>query len=307
MFRDFNDFQNKLLHLEITKKCPLSCSHCYNESGFSMPHSVVNWRSIIQEAAQIGFRGVQFIGGEPFVYPQLYNLVDYARSLSLEIEIYSNLAVPVRFDRLDKKVKLATSFYSCEASIHDAITGGVGSWERTVAQIRKALEVGFALRVGMVKFPNHEKESDIISFLENLGVSRHNLKIDRIRQFGRGADNTEPTVNELCRECGKTAAILFDGTVTSCPMARFISYGNVSDSSLAEAIFSEQAQAIRKELANRFKSYDAPTSGILAGCNPDHCDPDLDDCDPDLNDCDPNHTCTPDFGCNPTLCNPDLN
>lgn len=295
-------FKGKLLHLEITKKCPLSCSHCYNESGLAQPHGTVDWYSAIKQAAKIGFQGVQLIGGEPFVHPDIYGLTEYAVNLKLHVEIYSNLAIKVDFNRLNSdNVTLATSFYSANPQIHDAITGQFGSWNKTVSNIKAALQDGFSLRVGAVKFPSDEKISTMISFLENLGVSRRHIKIDKIREFGR-ASNAEPSISNLCGQCGKTAAILFDGTITSCPMARFLSYGNINNSTLAEVLFCKQAEEMRQQLAGRFRKPIAECSPSDP-CIPDYCNPDV-PCDPDVS-CSPTSDCDPDFDdCNPDYCNP---
>ena len=54
------------LALELTGRCNLACGHCFAESGPSGTHGVMttrDWERVIGEAAGLGVRAVQFIGG----------------------------------------------------------------------------------------------------------------------------------------------------------------------------------------------------------------------------------------------------
>ncbi len=56
------------LELEITGFCQLKCVHCYAESGPHGGHGTMtaeDWEKVIDQAAEIGIRMIQFIGGEP--------------------------------------------------------------------------------------------------------------------------------------------------------------------------------------------------------------------------------------------------
>ncbi|MEV6978105.1 radical SAM protein [Kitasatospora sp. NPDC093806] len=70
-----------VIELEITGKCQLECSHCFAESGPTGTHGVMtmpDWREVIDQAADLGIRTVQLIGGEPTAYPGWADLVDHA-------------------------------------------------------------------------------------------------------------------------------------------------------------------------------------------------------------------------------------
>ncbi|MES9507313.1 hypothetical protein ABWJ92_13010 [Streptomyces sp. NPDC000609] len=60
------------LELEITGKCQLACTHCLSESCPQAPHGPMtldDWRAVIFDAAALGIRTIQIIGGEPTVLP----------------------------------------------------------------------------------------------------------------------------------------------------------------------------------------------------------------------------------------------
>ena len=59
-----------LLELEITGLCQLRCGHCYADSGPHGGHGTMtaeDWEKIITQAAALGIRAIQFIGGETHI------------------------------------------------------------------------------------------------------------------------------------------------------------------------------------------------------------------------------------------------
>lgn len=87
--------QLSLLWLEITRTCNWNCLHCYSDSGPHVPLrdqvSDDRWLELLAEAAQLGCKAVQFIGGEPTAHPLLPDLIRKARTEGIEdIEVYTN-------------------------------------------------------------------------------------------------------------------------------------------------------------------------------------------------------------------------
>ena len=142
--------------LEITKKCPLECKHCYVASSPRLSHGVMqadDWKHTMDQLKDLGCKAVQFIGGEPSIHPSFCDLLAHAAQLGFSVEVYSNLVgITSRMWSLfvEHKIKLACSFYSDQPSIHDQITKTPGSFQRTFANIEKALSLGLTLRVGKI-------------------------------------------------------------------------------------------------------------------------------------------------------------
>lgn len=58
--------------MEITGRCQLGCVHCYAGSGPSGTHgemTTAEWLRVIEQAAELRTRHVQFIGDEPTLHP----------------------------------------------------------------------------------------------------------------------------------------------------------------------------------------------------------------------------------------------
>ncbi|MGW7294137.1 radical SAM protein [Streptomyces xiamenensis] len=294
----------RFLWLDLTRKCQLSCVHCYNASGPDGNHGSMTgeqWISLLDQAAASRVTGVQFIGGEPTMHPDAEELVRHALDLGLRTEVYSNLVrVTDEWWELFQHhgVSVATSYYSDRAEQHNAMTGR-RSHARTRANIEKAIGLGVPLRAGIVG------DSDRIidaarRDLEALGVTR--IGADHVRPFGRGAREPAPDPANLCGQCGTgRASIGPNGEVSPCVFSGWLNVGNVQeaplDAILSSAAMAEANASIRSAVgAARARRLD------LGNCEPKQ------DCAP-KNNCYPKAPCQPDQRCDPgcsphDLCKP---
>src|SRR5713226_7179053 len=83
------------LWLEITRRCNLTCEHCYASSGPGLPlierMECADWCQVLDEARAVGCRRVQFIGGEPTVHPDLGRLLEHATRVGFRhCEVFTN-------------------------------------------------------------------------------------------------------------------------------------------------------------------------------------------------------------------------
>jgi len=249
--------QLRLVWLELTSRCQLRCVHCYAGSGPEGDHGTMtadDWRRVIDESAALGAQEVVIIGGEPTLHPELSELVRHALGRGIGVEVYSNLARPLSEELWAlfemPGVRLATSYYSADARIHEGVTLGTpGSHGRTRANIVEALRRSIPIRVGIIEVDDDQDVGAAWAELEALGVRQ--LKVDRLRQVGRGVRDLAPTVDQLCGGCADgTLAVLPDGQVQPCPMSRWLALGNAHTTTLAE--INQQARTTREMLMHEF-------------------------------------------------------
>ncbi|MFJ7419505.1 radical SAM protein [Streptomyces uncialis] len=179
----------KFAWLEVTGLCNEFCDHCYADSSPKGTHgtmTVPDWKNTIDQLSAMGARDVQFIGGEPTLYPHLRELIEHAHGTGLEIEVFSNLT-HIRNELwetfAERGVKLATSYYSDSAEDHDAMTQLRGSHKRTRANVEKALSLNIPLRGGVVAVREGQRVQEAARDLTALGVGT--VGGDRTRAFGR--------------------------------------------------------------------------------------------------------------------------
>jgi len=231
-----------------------------------------DWKRLISEAAAIGVKKVQLIGGEPTLHPDFKALVTRALAVGLDVQVYSNL-YRVRqqhwwlFER--PRVSLATSYYSDVAEEHERVTGRKGSHAATRANIVQAVNRGIPLQVGIVEVFDGQRVTEARTELLALGVRTVNT--DRVRSVGRGEVHV-PSIGDLCGRCAKgRAAVMTDGTVTPCVLGRFLNTGNAKTEGLAAVFAGQQWAQTAAGIPRR--------PAVSAGCTP-----------ADSNDCDPANT-----------------
>jgi len=78
-----------LAWIELTRKCNLSCPHCYIDAGKARAAemSTSRWLELIDEMAAVGVWAIAFTGGEPTLHPGFAEIVCHARSRDLLVGI----------------------------------------------------------------------------------------------------------------------------------------------------------------------------------------------------------------------------
>lgn len=228
------------LWLEITGRCQLECVHCYADSSPSGTHgtmSTSDWMGVINQAADMGVRTVQFIGGEPTLHPDLPDLVLHALGRELLVEVFTNLVhiTDELWEVFSRPgVSLATSYYSDDPEQHAVITGRP-SHARTKTNIAKTLARRIPLRTGVVDLGGEQRAVQAQAELTDLGVPV--IGYDRLREVGRGVRDQGESATQLCGQCGNgTAAISPDGTVRPCIMSRWMDVGNIRNQALVNVL-----------------------------------------------------------------------
>lgn len=262
------------LWLEITGKCQLECVHCYAESSPSGTHGALarsDWEGVLDQARDLGVKMVQFIGGEPTLHPDLAALINHALRQGFSVEVFSNLVhISSRLWEVFSQpgVCLATSYYADNPGQHGAITQRRGSYFRTRVNIIEAVRRSIPLRVGLINVEDDQRVEHACRELEALGVQE--VGVDWLRQVGRGIRNQEPNISQLCGICGGDfVAVLPDGVVSPCPIARWITIGNVQTETLLSIVTSHKlAQSRDKIQSIKNGGYFGNQCMPLTGCRP---------------------------------------
>lgn len=196
-----------------------------------------DWVRVLDQAVDLGVEMVQFIGGEPTLYPSLPQLVGHALERGLAVEVFTNLVhvTPALWEVFSRRgVSLATSYYSDDSREHVAITGRP-SYRRTKTNIAEAVDRGIPVRAGVIDLGGGQRANAAQAELAALGVT--DIGYDRLRQVGRGVRDQEASIEQLCGRCGDgVVAISPDGAVWPCVFSRWLPVGNVLDQDLVEIL-----------------------------------------------------------------------
>jgi molybdenum cofactor biosynthesis enzyme MoaA len=194
--------------------CNLACDYCCSESSpraaaRRLPVDVA--RRACEEFAGLGGREVLLTGGEPFLAPDLTELVGAAARWT-PVTILTNAMVFQRgarrrtLERLDPAdVSMQVSLDSATPALHDRHRGR-GSFERARRGIELLRTLGFRVKVAAtVEAEDAAEEQRLHALLDADGVPEHDRLIRRVAQTGFAQWGVQLTLDTLWPEPTLTA------------------------------------------------------------------------------------------------------
>jgi len=168
--------------IEITHRCTLKCSHCYN----SLPLDDVGARlselsyeehcRILDEITDAGCLWLLFTGGEAFVREDFLDIYTYSKQKGLLISLFTNgtLITPRVADHLARYAPFSVeiTLYGRTRKTYESISGVPGSFERCLRGINLLRERNLPLRIKtMVVTANRHEIWDLQQFVrQDLGL-----------------------------------------------------------------------------------------------------------------------------------------
>jgi AdoMet-dependent heme synthase len=139
------------VHVDLTYRCNERCIHCYLDHEDHGEMNTAEIKNVLEQLAQSGTLFLTFSGGEIFLRNDLFELLEFARSLHFDISLKTN-ALLIDANRARKLRELSVrhiqiSIYSAEAEVHDAITKVRGSLERSLVAIRFLQAEGLRVKI----------------------------------------------------------------------------------------------------------------------------------------------------------------
>jgi len=197
--------------------CNLACDYCCVRSSPRTARralGVDRVRRLATEAVEAGVSELVLTGGEPFLLPDLDEVVASCTT-ALPTTLLTN-AMLFRGRRLDvlrrmdhDLLTLQVSLDSATPDLHDQHRGA-RSWERAVAGIRTAQAEGFRVRVAATLEPDRMVELERFRhFLDDLGIAREDQVIRALAHRGAADSGLELTVESLVPEVTITADGVF--------------------------------------------------------------------------------------------------
>ena len=213
----------KDITIEITQQCPNRCVHC---SSLSCPEKTVclpleTIKEVVNDAISLGCECVNLSGGEPFVYPELVQIVRYVHGKGLKCLVYTS---GIGFDN-GKPAPIATHLVNemrgmvdkyivnveaADESTYNRIMGtefqGFGMMRQFV---QNAVAIGEIVEAHFVPTKlNYRQIPKVVKMCKTLGFSR--VSFLRFVAQGRGLDNVSKLLldetemreaRQLMKEC----------------------------------------------------------------------------------------------------------
>lgn len=159
--------------IDITTRCNLRCAYCYHFSGpgdvgADLPAS--EWLKFLKKIGNAGIMDVTLQGGEPFLRPDLEEIINGIIENRMRFSILTNgtlitdaAAAYIAFTRRCNGIQI--SIDGSDPEIHDPLRGN-GSFVNAVAGIRRLQRHGISVMVRVTIHPlNYMDLNNIAAFL----------------------------------------------------------------------------------------------------------------------------------------------
>lgn len=197
---------------ETTKACPLSCRHCRANAILKpLPGelSTSDGKMLIEQVADFGKPTPVLIltGGDPLMREDLFELIDYAKSLGVPIAVSPTVSEKLTshevIEELRRVHSVSVSLDGASPTTHDYIRNKDGVFNMTLRAISTLIKSGVRVQVNttFMKINVHELPL-IVKILRDLGVNT--WEVFFLIHVGRGIElealsssETEDVVNVL--------------------------------------------------------------------------------------------------------------
>jgi MoaA/NifB/PqqE/SkfB family radical SAM enzyme len=276
-----------IIDSHMSNQCNLHCPTCYRDAGKSLAKELTfeECKNILRQAKALGAQTWLITGsGEPFMDPKLLPLIEYARTLRMNVVVFTNNTFITRdlaFHLFDRKVSIVAKLNSFVPDIQDFFVGTPGAHRNIYQGLQILMDAGFnktcPSRLGIdsvIVRQNYREIPKIFRFCRDNNIVPY---ITTELHGGRGVKNAQAldiTVNGIKRifyylrdvdrmeygfdwmphppivaggSCRKIIHQLFvgpTGEIGFCP-GLGTSLGNIRKVTLTETLKSELVQKIR--------------------------------------------------------------
>ncbi|MEM9070504.1 MAG: radical SAM protein [Myxococcota bacterium] len=138
--RDVYFTRYERMDIALSEYCNLKCQMCRRPSETLFMDAAVCKR-VVEEAAAVGVETVSFSGGEPFVHPQILDILEAAFSVGVKVQMVSNgtLIKEKHLELLSNLDCLTISIDGTEEA-HDFIRKRKGTYRRSLQTLRLLTE-----------------------------------------------------------------------------------------------------------------------------------------------------------------------
>lgn len=217
----------RVVQLHLSTLCNLACAHCYSSSGPGQARSLN--AALIGPALRTlrhqGYEVLSLSGGEPLVYPNLYEVVAEARQLGFHVSVVTNGApvTEAKAAALAGLVGTVAVSFDGRPERHDAIRRKVGAFDLALRGLRhlRQARIAFAV-IGCVTRTNLPDVPWLYELAEEEGARLLQLRPLALTGRAEGILDDEALDDDDMERLALVASILSDheaGPMVQCDLA----------------------------------------------------------------------------------------
>lgn len=178
---------------ELTKKCPLDCLHCLNNSGNKRYYELdtEQWLKTLEKLYDIGVQKVNLTGGEVFARDDFFTILDFCSKHFLAVAINSN-GFYIDEECAEKLTKYRhNTIYQISIDgmekTHNLIRRNNFSFDRAINAIKNLAQNNIAVSAAITcnKY-NVDEVEEVTKLVKELGANQ--INISRTLEEGRAKD-----------------------------------------------------------------------------------------------------------------------
>ncbi len=162
------------MDIALSEYCNLTCQMCRRPSETLFLDEQV-CKQAITEAAELGIGIISFSGGEPFVHPGIWRLLEHAFASGVRVQLVSNGTL-IKRDKLEFLSQLDCLTISVDGTepVHDYIRQRKGTWARTMRTLGWLAETRIQWGTNTVmQRDNHHVLEESFRHIQALGGRRY--------------------------------------------------------------------------------------------------------------------------------------
>lgn len=183
IFGDGERYFPRHISFRITEKCNLKCSYCYmgeiNKNELFVNFEIIE--KILQKLKENHVHTMEITGGEPMLYPDIFNVIQYCINNFELTTILSNgvhfpIAIIEYLSDYKDKVFIQISVDGSNENITSIVRRIKNTFIKTVNTIKKLIYFNIPFKVAIVcTYENINDVEDMIILLKGLGVKKISL------------------------------------------------------------------------------------------------------------------------------------
>lgn len=261
--------------VELTYSCGLMCRHCYISEEISearqkpMFLETKRVKQLFDEIEEMDAVEVFLTGGELFLHPDIYEILEYAAKKNFLTTVLTNGNYINSDEAIDKLKDLSIydyriSLYGNEEA-HDKMTQVRGSFQKSLGALKRIKKtMGIGTGVYVVTNENYYSRNELLGILRNESIdysintylsptSERNLfplefriNMEQIDEIYR--ENNLSVNGTICVAGLSRFRISPSGELNPCELIRDVSFGNIYEMTLKEIMASEYRRDFVNEL-----------------------------------------------------------
>ncbi len=269
--------------LSLTGKCNLHCAYCfYADEMASRPDlPLPEWLTFFDELKRFGVRSATLSGGEVFVRPDLWALIDALIDSRMRYSILSNgtlitETVLSEFEKHNRRQRLNSIQVSIDGScaeVHDK-SRGKGSFEKAYRALRLLKETGFPVTVRVTVNRHNVDDLDNIARLLLKDVGINSFGTNDAMPMGSGCNNQKtitltPQQQVLAMKSLARLEKQYNGRVTATagPLAKWYSYREMEHAKATGEMTARWKMGYLTACGCMYNKLSVHPDGVITPCN----------------------------------------